>query len=49
MIREVSKGLPLTASNAVLQKVFELENAHDFNVAYAFQRNDFDITNLIKY
>lgn len=48
LLRDLVKRVPLSASNNILQEVFNLQNAHDFEASYEFQRPDFDTARFNK-
>lgn len=48
LLRDLVKRVPLSASNSILQEVFNLQNAHDFEASYEFQRPNFDSSGFNK-
>ncbi len=48
LIKDLSKRVPISTSNVLMQEVFKLQQAHDFESSYQFQRDSFDLNGFNK-
>lgn len=48
MLYNIASKLPVESANVVMQEVFKLQSAHNFEASYSFQRENFDLTGFNK-